>query len=198
MVLVNSGQLCLGSAGGISADRSVQAEFSLPSNVCLATAFSASNVVGTCLNSFYGASAFTPLAYAPTGYLVTTIPANPESSGLWSAGSFNFSITFPEGETPRPAGDITFANVAGTENASTTAFPITGTADDGSGVGLRITRPFTDGRVTLDFDTSPNGAQQGPHPADAATSQAWTQLDVNIPYTPVSYTHLTLPTICSV
>lgn len=187
MTLVTSGQLCLGNAGGIAADRSVQAEFELTNNVCLTAARDAAGLTGNvCLSNFYGlqsAPAFTPLAYAPTGYLFASLPANPESSGLWGAGGFNFSITFPQGETPVPAGDITFANVAGTENASNTVFPITGTADDGSDVGLRITRPFTDGRVTLDFDTSPNGAQQGPHPADAATSQAWTQLDVDIPYT---------------
>ena len=59
MGLVSSGQLCLGSDGGISADRSVQAEFSLTSTTCLATAFADTSVTGTCLSDFYGQNAGT-------------------------------------------------------------------------------------------------------------------------------------------
>ena len=186
MTLVNSGQLCLGSAGGIAADRSVQAEFSLPSNVCLATAFSTSNVTGTCLNSFYGASAFSPKDYEPIGYLFADTPTVAGTSGLWLAGGFNFSIYMPSAETPVPTGDITFANPLGIENSTTStadsAFTITGTASDGEAVALRIFSLTTDGRRPIDFDVA-GGAGDGPQPHAASVYQAWTQIDVNIPYT---------------
>ena len=62
MGLVNSGQLCLGSAGGIAADRSVQAEFELANNVCLTAARDAAGLTGNvCLSDFYG------LQSAPAG-----------------------------------------------------------------------------------------------------------------------------------
>ena len=87
MGLVSSGQLCLGSDGGISADRSVQAEFSLSATTCLATAFANTSVTGTCLSDFYGQNAFAQ----PT--------PGPVINGLANAQQIRTSTFISDGET---------------------------------------------------------------------------------------------------